>query len=274
MIPGAHAFESVPPGSSPHDQVTEAAATPLGWSGDALKALQEAVLAPDFLESKVKTDGDHVIVVDATDDYESSHHCDRLPPTSDAAVFSSASSYIRLQRDEALQLVQAGHDARAVAALGRALHALQDCHSHSDVSEKTAEEADAFQTALLTGGPVAPSDLRFTSFQPGNEEPELPLGDVYPHSLFAKDGPGSSDDAKRLLPDGRTKYQAAFDLAVDTSALFLGEFMGRLTPSQEAAILAVKPADDGGPALLPSFGIAGTVIVSVSVLSVLRTRIE
>lgn len=271
--PSVQAFESIPPGSSPHERITEAAASPLGWSGEGLKALQVAVLAPDFSETTVKTDGDKVILIDATDEFEPMHHCDRLPPTSDAHVFAATSTYILLQRDEALQLVQAGHEARSVAALGRALHALQDCHSHSDVGERSVEDGKMFQTALLSGEPLAPSDIRFTSFQPGHEEPELPVGDPYPHGLFAKDGPDSSDDAALLLPDGRTKYQAAYDLAVDTSALFLAEFVGRLTPSEKAAILAVEVEDDGGPGLIPSVGLVATLMLAALVVAFVRRRI-
>lgn len=272
-IPSAQAFESLPPGSSPHDHVTAEAATPLGWNGDGLKALQEAVLAPDFSESTAKIDQDKVIVIDATAAYESSHHCDRLPPTADAAVFASTSAYIRLQRDQALQLIQAGHDARAVAAVGRALHSLQDCHSHSDVSEKTREEVNAFQAALLNGDELSPSDVRFTSFQPGHEEPELPLGDPYPHGTYAKDGPDSNDDARFVLPDGRTKYEAAFDMAVETSAMFLGDFLVRLTPSEKASLLAVVPEEDGGPALIPPLGTA-TVIFALIAVGFARKRMK
>ncbi|MEA3203044.1 MAG: hypothetical protein QOI63_714, partial [Thermoplasmata archaeon] len=45
LAPSASAFESLPPGNSVHDQVTQAAAAPLGWNGTGLDALQQAVRA-------------------------------------------------------------------------------------------------------------------------------------------------------------------------------------------------------------------------------------
>jgi hypothetical protein len=223
-----------------HDQITLAAATPLGWNGTGLDALQQAVRAPDLAESKVKGSAGHVVVVDAVGDYEPSHHCDRLPPTPDAEVFAATSAYVRLEREEALQFARTGHPERAVSSLGRALHALQDCHGHSNVVDQDAAAQARFQQALLAGGPL-PDGLVFTGFQPGAKDAEMPPGDPYPHGLYAKDGTNSTPDAEARLPDGRTKFEAARSLAAATSQRFLGDVLAQLNATQRHDLFAVRP---------------------------------
>lgn len=264
------AFESIPPGDSVHDHITADAATPLGWNGTGLDGLQKAVRAPDLAEGKVKGSLGHVVVVDAQGEYEPSHHCDRLPPTSNAQVFAAASQYIQLEREEALQLVHSGHTDRAVSALGRALHALQDCHSHSDVGEKDPLTQAAFQRVLLDGGDM-PVGMRFTGFQPGAKDAAMPPGDDYPHGLFAKDGTNSTPDAEARLPDGRTKFQAASDLAASTSRMFLQDFMGRLNATERSGILQAAPQHlNNSP--IPTVGVPALVAVLAAATWMMRRR--
>ncbi|MEA3204340.1 MAG: hypothetical protein QOI63_2022, partial [Thermoplasmata archaeon] len=197
------------------------------------------VRAPDVAETKVKGSAGHLAVVDAVGEYEPAHHCDRLPPTSDAQVLAATSAYVRLERDEALQFARSGHPERAVTSLGRALHALQDCYSHSNVADQEAAQA-RLQQALLEGGPL-PDGLVFTGFQPGAKDAEMPPGDSYPHGLHAKDGTNSTPDAQARLPDGRTKFEAARSLAAATSQRFLGDVLAQLNATQRHDLLAVRP---------------------------------
>ncbi|HUR62144.1 MAG TPA: hypothetical protein VM286_07250 [Candidatus Thermoplasmatota archaeon] len=236
----AAAFESTPFGDSPHDHITSEAARPLGWEGRGLDGLQQAVRAPDVAESKVKGSLGRLVIVDAQGDYEPSHHCDRLPPVTDQQVFAATSTYIRLELEEALQLARSQHPERAVGALGRALHALQDCHSHSDIVDQGPGVQAAFQDALLQGGPM-PEGLHFTGFQPGEKEADMPPGDGYPHGLHARDGEHSTPDAEGLLPDGRTRFEAAFHMAANTSRMLLEGFLAQVNGTVRAQILDVPP---------------------------------
>ncbi|HEX2066984.1 MAG TPA: hypothetical protein VHI93_09250 [Candidatus Thermoplasmatota archaeon] len=240
LAPSASAFESTPPGDSVHDQATAAGAASLGWNGTGLEALQHAVRAPDLAESKVKGSAGRVVVVDAVGDYEPAHHCDRLPSTSSAQAFAAATAYIRLERDQALQFAHAGHPERAVTALGRALHALQDCHSHSNVVDLDPAAQARFQQALQAGGSL-PDGLVLTGFQPGAEDATMPPGDPYPHGLHARDGTDSTPDAQARLPDGRTKFEATLELAAATTRSFLGDFLAQLNGTERRDLLAVAP---------------------------------
>lgn len=239
-LPGASAFESTPPEKSVHDAITAEAAAPLGWEGLPLSVLQQAVRALDVAETKVKGSAGKVAVLDALGDYEPAHHCDRLPPTPDAEAFAVASAYVRLQRAEALQFARTGHPERTVSTLGRALHALQDCFSHSNVCDLGSAEQAAFQRALLAGG-APPEGVRLTGFQPGEEDASMPPGDDYPHGHYAKDAPDATPDAQELLLDGSTKFEAARALAVATSRMFLEEFLAQLNATEREAVVTAGP---------------------------------
>ncbi len=271
LFPTASAFESVPPGDSVHDHITADAATPLGWNSTSLPGLQKAVLAPDMSESKIKLKDGHVIVLDVTSAFEPSHHCDRLPPNPDDQVFAATSSYVRMQRDVALLMIHANQPDRAVAALGRALHALQDCYSHSDISEQEPGVQLAFQQALLNDTP-APAGLRVAGFQPGVKEPEMPVGDAYPHGLFAKDGPHSNADAEIRLPSGQTKFETAAALATTTSRMFLEDYLSRLNVTEKASILSQQEVHSSGASFIPPVGAAMLLLIIPAVVWVRRRR--
>ncbi|MCA1819776.1 MAG: hypothetical protein LC620_06990, partial [Halobacteriales archaeon] len=113
-LPPAAAFHSVPPGKSVHDEVTAEAAKPLGFTDKSLEALQEAVRRPDLREMKVSGTGASLVILDASGDYEPSHHCDRVPPASSNAAVNSTVAYVRLARAEALSFAQGDHAERAV----------------------------------------------------------------------------------------------------------------------------------------------------------------
>lgn len=237
----AQAFRSLPPGTSPHDEATARAGAAVGISGKAIEALQQAVRRPDVDEMTVKTDDDVIALVDASMDYEPAHHCDRAPPVTSADALAATGMYIRLQRETARQQLTAGHAERSLRALGNALHALQDCFSHSNVAEFDPQAQEVILQILLgSGDPSPPPSLMVCAFQPGLDTPEMPPGDPYPHGSFNKDGPDSTPDAKALIPDGRTKYEAAHALAAAASTAFLVSFLTNVTASQKAALMALE----------------------------------
>lgn len=234
------ALESLPAGSSVHDEVTALAAAPLGFEGKGLEALQEAVRRPDLEETTV-TEVDGKPALDATGDYVSAHHCDRPPGTPHAEAFQIAGQYVRMQRDLAVQMSHAGRPERALRLLGNALHALQDCFGHSNIVDLGPASQELFLQTLLHGG-AAPEGLLITSFLPEGEPADDPAGDPYTHRNHAKDGPDSSPDASAPAMDGRSKFTATKELAAQATAQFLSGFLERLNPAQREAIRAQEPA--------------------------------
>lgn len=267
----ASAFRSLPPGTSVHDEITAQAGAAVGVTGKGLEALQQAVRRPDVDEMTVKADGDTVLLVDASIDYEPSHHCDRVPPVNAADALTATGMYVRLQSESARQQLVAGHAERSLRALGNAVHALQDCFSHSNVGDLSVADQDAFLAVLLEeGASPPPASLLLCSFQPGLEDPEMPPGDPYSHGAFNKDAPKSTADAEARLPDGRTKHEAAYALAVDGSKALLSSFFASVTPQQKAALLALEA--EATVAKTPGPGGAATLVTFLAVAAIFVAR--
>jgi hypothetical protein len=243
LAPVAGAFSSVPPGSSVHDDIT-AAAKEAGFSDKATEALQQAVREPDYQESEIDPDGTDVARIDATDAYRAEHHCDRVPGTSDADAFNATMAYIHEQRDIAANK-SVTEPRQAIEALGRALHALQDCYSHSNIVD-LPDQQEAYRDLFFERGPPV-AGLRLVSYEPGADDPERPGGDDYSHGAYAKDSDDKNDESKMDLPDGRTKFEAARDLARETTVEFLERFLLERTGEETAALMAVGEEDPGLP---------------------------
>lgn len=251
FLPGACAFGSSPGG--PHDDVTDAAARVAGFPEGGIDALVAAVRLPDADL--------------ATSDYDPAHHCDRVPPGSDEGAFNATVAYVRLQAGEARNASLGGDAPAAVEALGRALHALEDCFSHSNAVD--LEEPGVVVHAVVGEVPPPPG-LRLTAFQPGDDDFDDPAGDDYTHADFAKDSADGNAESQAVMADNRTKFEAARDLATDAATLFLRGWLAERNPA-ELAPLGEVDAPGGG--LLPrwspapvglALGLALLAIASVS----------
>lgn len=270
LAPVAGAFSSVPPGSSVHDDIT-AGAKEAGFSDKATEALQQAVREPDYQESEIDPDGTDVTRIDATDAYRAEHHCDRIPGTSDGDAFNATMAYIHEQRD--LAASKSGAEPRqAIEALGRALHALQDCYSHSNIVD-LPDQQEAYRESFFESGPPV-AGLRLVSYEPGADDPERPEGDDYSHGKYAKDSADKNDESKMETPDGRTKFEAARDLARETTAGFLERFLLERTGEETAALMDVGEEDQGLPddANVPGSSLPAALAGLVLVAAVRRRR--
>lgn len=257
VAPAVAAFGSVEPGKSPHDDITSVAGD-LGWPEDAVEALQDAVRMADIADfDHEEIDGKERLVV--TPVFDPAHHCDRVPPATDAEAFNATVAYIAWERGmaENLSLLDPWG---AMRALGRALHALQDCSSHTNVVDLDALAQGQLQDSLLRGGPM-PDGLVLYGSQPGIPEIGRPPGDPYAHDDHNKDGPDSTPESEALLPDGRTKHEAARDLATEATAAFLTGFMEGLDADASARLLEVDDEeldddeDEKGALGVPSAGV-------------------
>lgn len=256
--PLAQAFTAAPPEGSVHDQIT-AVARDAGWSKQATEALQQAVREPDYQDSEYDPELDEPGRIDATDHYRPWHHCDREPGTTDRQAFNATVTYIQDQRGQALNHSRAGEAEKAMAALGRALHALQDCYSHTNIVD-LPDLQRAHEDALLHGGPAV-EGLRLVSYEPGADEPGRPPEDDYDHDRYAKDSADQNDEARARLPDNRTKFEHAVDLARMATVAFLQEYVRDLGEGERASLMAVDEEDGGlpGDANAPGLPLAGVL---------------
>ncbi len=269
-LPAASAFGSAPPGSSPHDDIT-AIATHLGWPAGAVKSLQQAVREPDYDEMELDPKAAKVTRFDATELYRADHHCDRIPPAADLDAFNATVVYIQSQRDAAASVTGPSDAKAAMEALGRALHALQDCFSHSNAVDLSPAEQRAHHDAVLGQGPAVRA-LRLVSFQPGAADPETPPGDSYPHGDFNKDFAKGSDEAEARLPDGRSKYEATKQLAENATFAFLQAFEASLTVAGREALMAVEPEKDRGIDRIPIPAAAPALLLACLALAAVAAR--
>lgn len=206
-------FVSVPPRLSPHDKITAEAARRAGWPGSGLKALQAAVRAPDLEEMRWLPRPGKVASLGLDGAYEPAHHADRVPGVDDADAFQAVVGHVRTQMAIAHRHLEKGVASGALEALGRALHAAQDCLSHSNTVELGPDAVRQVRRAFREGV-AAPEGLRLTAVDPAAPEPGR-VDDAYAHDLHAKDGPDQTPEASRRL-DGtdKTAYEAAVGAAV------------------------------------------------------------
>ena len=265
--PEAAAFRSVSKGTSPHDDVTGVAAE-LGWPEDAVEALQGAVRQADISDfDTVEVDGEERLVV--TPVFAAEHHCDRVPPGSDAEAFNATVAYVAKERGLAdnLSLIDPW---AAMRALGRALHALQDCYSHTNIVDLDPVAQGAVQQALLDGGPM-PEGLVLCGSDPGRPPIGMPPGDPYPHDERNKDTPDGTAESELVLADGRTKHEAALDLARGATSAFLSRFMADLDVAESDRLLAVDDdsfeLDDRGDGSGSRLGVPDAAMLAAPALA-------
>jgi hypothetical protein len=263
--PGVQAFASIQRGDSPHDEVTGVAATEAGWPKDAVEALQAAVRQPDIDDLQPVEGEDGKKRMDASVTYAPWHHCARQPPGGDASALNDTVAYIHAQRALAHNLSLLDPPA-AVRALGRALHALQDCFSHSNVVDLDAQAAALLQEALVHGG-EPPEGLRLCGVLPHSSDIERPPGDAYSHADFNKDDAKASPEAEIPLADGRSKYEHAHALATEATRAFLVDFMQGLGTDESDRLLTARIEKEGKGALgIPAVGIALLPILAVAAM--------
>lgn len=273
-VPAA-GFASQPSGKSPHETLTEATAEGAGFPPDGIAALKKAVIAPDLDEMDWDPRADSVARIDADGSYRADHHCDRVPPTRDVVAFNATVAFVASQVEAAIAASQAGDPDKAVELLGYALHAAQDCASHSN-----AVDVDVAATfpGMVLGDTPPPVGLKVTGFLPGADDPEKPDGDPYPHGEFAKDLANGTPEAKRAVAltgaGNVTKYEAARALAEATSQELLVRFLARLDGEQVKGLAGVDVETDDK---LPDLGTPGpapwlTAMAVVALALLVRRR--
>lgn len=239
LAPTAAAFDSVPPGSSVHDAITADAARSLQFPAAAVDALQQATRRPDYDEGAITLAANGSVLVTANGYYVPAHHCDRVPPTSDADAFRATTAYISSQRVQAIAASRSGHPDDAMMALGRGLHAVQDCFAHSNIADLGPQQT-TYVWAVSRDGQATP-ELRLTGFDPKAPTPEFPPGDPYPYGHYNLDAPNATLESRLVLADAGTKFEHARQDAIAASRVYMQSVLGNLTPEQRGALDGTHP---------------------------------
>jgi hypothetical protein len=249
LLPGAQAFLSSPEGGSPHDRATREAARQAGLGEDAVRILGESVRDQDEDELGWHPDPKDPARRGTEVDFAASHHCDRVRGDSDGEALEATRTYIRERREDAARQAEDGNHYQALVELGRGLHALQDCFSHTDAVEQGPEVARRLARALVYNESLPA--VRVMGVDPEAEEPGAPVGDPFPHDGHNHDSPDSTDAATRPL-EGGTGHEVALRHATEASALYLGKFrddVGNGTWRKVAEVRVAAPQT-----LIPSAG--------------------
>jgi len=265
-MPAATAFRSFPPGSSVHDGITKDAAAPLGFPGKAAAALAQATRRPDYDEMKISLNGNGSLRMGVTSQYLPFHHCDRLPGISDADAFKDTALYVAQQREVALADLRNGQAQDAGWAIGRALHALQDCFAHSDIVRGGFDAEQYYERAVTTGGDPLPG-LHVTGFDPTARDTASPPGDPYPYSRFNLDANTDSPMATTLLPDGNTCFEHARQDAIAASRMYLQSILDNLTGPQRDALMGLHETTPPPKLPVPAPAVAVPVLVGLAALA-------
>jgi hypothetical protein len=187
----------------------------------------------------------------ANKNYKPEHHFDRNPSQTNKEAFRKGTEYVRQKKQEAINAIKKctkeGVE-EAIAAMGQALHAIQDFYSHSNyVDLSTANQAD-LRKAFDDPKQKIPEDLKLTGYDPNASNPYKafnPKGDDYPHGLYwgrHKDcapvtgafgvdlTPG--DGGKKITRDEVTKTK--FQWAKEAAEKHSGEFIEQIKNAVDA----------------------------------------
>lgn len=223
----ARAFHSYPVGSY-HDDITRIAATQAGSSPPAVRALAKAVRSPDWDETR------KFPRLRPNAAYRSEHHFDRAPGVSTAEAFRQGAEYVQSQLAEAARASRAGDPRSAIEALGRVLHAVQDLSSHSNLVMLPADQRQRCDRAVWSEA-APPDSLVLTGYDPHARDPERFPGDPYSHGDHALDAPRKNAASVHVTENGSTRFELAFEDAVNRSVHALDRFFQR-APENRASV--------------------------------------
>lgn len=194
-----------------HHSITMEALTGILGKGTA-NNVSDAIFYVDYDETKVIWDLPPGLSPNSK--YVPAHHFDRAYGVTDTAAFLSGRDYVLQQRQIFRDAFLRGDRSRAIDALGRMYHALEDFFSHSNFIDLSSADQRLVEDLLSNNSVNAPSSLRICGYDAGAKVYGLPPGDPFPHDLFSKDSPHKNPEAQRKMADGRTKYAHAYEKAV------------------------------------------------------------
>lgn len=241
------AFSSVGQGAH-HSGISREAAVAKGFPDSTSRLLGVMTEKPDVDENSYDFKQWKPVV--NKNRYVASHHFDRNNNVTDANAFGGGERYMLGQKQLAIDSVAAGREKGAYAALGRCLHALEDCFSHSNFVDLSAGDQTAVITALFDSTQAPPATLWMTGYDPNAADDESPPGDPHPHRTMAKDW-GDKNAESQLMIGGQTKFQLARAAAETQVESVLDMVKGAVTAAQWDAFRGIVAEPDPD---LPEYG--------------------
>jgi hypothetical protein len=161
--------------------------------------------------------------------YRPADHFDRNEHETSAESFRRGLAALDARRQAASTLLRRGRAEAGLAVLGRALHAVQDLHAHSNLVDLDEPDRRVIR-ALIVGQahevpPPLLARLRLTGTSRrvmGDLAPSDDREPGYGHEAFSKDNADKNAESRAPAPGapGRTKYQLAFALATEATRAF------------------------------------------------------
>ena len=242
----AVAFDSYPGGTG-HDRATRDAARDSGLSRGTTHDLKMEVRHADLLELSIDLrfvrhrglfggrNTESLLFPNCR--YDPAHHFDREPQTSTRDAYEAGRQFVMAKRAQAIAAAKQRRDADALRAMGRALHAIQDFYSHSNVVDLPLPTQHVLSDGLWNAGPFPEGvDLVVAEFDGCPADPDLTrrpptrrvlvaqcsesLADT--HLCMSKDSPASVMGRQRTA-DGTRMFRRALDLAKTQSKRFLDD---------------------------------------------------
>jgi len=222
LSPGAAlAFDSYPIGA-PHDRITQRACEAAGVPRRTCQQICAAVRRVDRTESRWDPSWSPRtwLRFRANARYEPSHHFDRAPGANDASAFVAAATHVQQTVATAVVCADRRDREAAIAALGAALHAVQDLYAHSNLIDLPAASVDSVERALWDATAAPSALLRITGYDAVARDPESPSGDTYSHGEFAKDVARKNAESQVRI-GAETKFERAKCMAIAASTVVL-----------------------------------------------------
>ncbi|PIU14946.1 hypothetical protein COT20_02280 [bacterium (Candidatus Gribaldobacteria) CG08_land_8_20_14_0_20_39_15] len=223
-------------GESEHEKITEEALKDLGFLHKKIEDIEDANADVDWKEHSIRWWLIFPVGLKTNKHYNAEHHFDRGATSTSQETFKEGVKYVHQQKADFKQYFKQCETAKALKALGKALHALQDFFAHSNYvddppvlppdeanSKKkwlSDEERKQALEALLDPTKEPPANLELTGYYPNAKEPGNAAGDPYPHNDNAKD----DEDSNR----GKAKFLEAKKAAIDGTKRFVKNIMKEL----------------------------------------------
>ena len=242
IVADARAFDSYGAITAEHGQLTEQAGQDRGFNAKAISVLQDNNRGVDWEDTETKAGFPPYL--GATNKYGYWHHFDR---GKDGDNFRSVQTTFSGSRDYVVDLISTartqadnGKPNDALATVGKALHAVQDLASHSNIIDLGAADQAKVLTALFDTNAFPPAGMLLTSYVTTSET-ENPKNDplTFTHGKFAKDAANKNAESK-LKPGGgaKTKFQIAMELGRSSSNEVLKRFVNGLANGDAVKQLA------------------------------------
>lgn len=220
-------------GESEHEKITEEALKELGFLHKKIEEIEDANTDVDWKEHSIRWWLIFPVGLKTNKHYNPEHHFDRGATTTSQEAFKEGVKYVHQQKEDFKQYFKKCETEKALKALGKALHTLQDFFAHSNYVDAplpnkensnkkwlSDEERKQALEALLDPTKDPPANLELTGYYPNEKKPGNAPDDSYSHDNNAKDDKNSKH--------GKAKFEQAKKAATHATKKFVENIMKEL----------------------------------------------